>query len=637
MIGPRPGDGRVAAIAGLVAPVLALVGRVTLLRGLGPELAFVTFYPAVAAAAWAGGLRGGALATLVSAILAGVYVMAPAGEPTVDDALGLLAFVASGLIIAALGGGLHSALAASERARERATFLAQASGILNGQLARIDTIEALVDVAVPTLADWCAVDLVDERGAFSALRIAHPDPEKVALGYRLREEYPLDPASPTGVAAIVRTGEPEVQLVLQDYGPRIPDPRLREIMVGLQLRSYLGVPLVTPGGRVLGALSLFMSDSGRRFTRDDVETALDLGRRAGVAMDHAALFERVTAQRDELDAVTKVLADGVVVADGSGRIRTLNPAAEALLGRAGVDELDDILRRLDPVDGRPGLAHVPSTGRFVIPQLIGDGVAAGRSRIAILRDVTEVLETESARDAFVGMLSHELRTPITTIYGSAQVLRGPVAPEVRDGLIGDIADEANRLYRLVEDLLVLSRFERGRLDVAPEPVLVQRVVASVLGREGERHPGIRIDVRTADGVPAAMADPTYVEQITRNLLSNAAKYAGPTATVTVRISEEADRVKLEFEDDGPGIAPADQDRVFALYERLETGRVAPGAGIGLFVCRQLAEAMGGSMVVRRSDGGGACFVVTLPASDGRWASDTEDLTGAPATSSPRGG
>jgi signal transduction histidine kinase len=182
--------------------------------------------------------------------------------------------------------------------------------------------------------------------------------------------------------------------------------------------------------------------------------------------------------------------------------------------------LDDVLAALQPVEGRPDTRHVPATGRFVVPIVFDVEAGGAPARIAVLRDVTAVLESEAARDAFIGMLSHELRTPITTIYGTAQVLRRPLGPEASRELIDDLAAETDRLYRLVEDLLVLSRFERGRLDVASEPVLVHRVVHAALARTAAQHRDLRVEVDAPPGLPPALADATYLEQIIRNLASN---------------------------------------------------------------------------------------------------------------------
>ena len=234
-------------------------------------------------------------------------------------------------------------------------------------------------------------------------------------------------------------------------------------------------------------------------------------------------------------------------------------------------------------------------------------------RVLILRDVTALLESETARDAFLAMLSHELRTPVTTIYGSSQVLQRPLPDETRGALLRDIGAESERLHRLVEDLLVLSRYERGRLVVNGEPLLMERVTAQLVRRIGESYPQLRVTLRAPTDLPPVQADPTYVEQVVRNLLSNAVKYAGETAQVEIRITHEDRSVVLEIEDDGPGIPEGERDRVFGLYERLSGSLLKPGAGVGLFVCRRLVEAMEGSITVRRGERGGACFQISLPA------------------------
>jgi K+-sensing histidine kinase KdpD len=602
-----------ALIIGILAATVGLLIRVPLRSVLGDSLPFITFFPAVAVAAWAGGLRGGLVATVASAAIAASGLMTafdPGGAP---DRVELGLFVIAGVLISSLGGQLHEAIDGAERSRDRAAFLAEASALVDRRLDRLAAIESLAAAVVPRFADLCAVDLIEPGGEFGAVRIAHEDPDLLRRAYDIRTAHPPRTSDAAGVGAVARTGAPAIALRLsRDLERRVSDPEMRAAVDQLGLRSVIAVPLAAPDGTILGVMSLAMAESGRIFEAGDIETALDLGRRAGVALDHAILFAAVQTRRDELDAVMRSIADPVLVTDATGVIRSQNPAATTLLGLCHGRPLDDVLASLEPVDGEPDTRAVPGMAAFVVPHVLGVEAAGDRSRIAILRDVTPVLESEAARDAFVGMLSHELRTPITSIYGSARILRRPLEEGVRASLVDDLVEESDRLFRLVEDLLVLSRFERGRLDIAPEPVLVQRVAARILDREAGRNPGLHLTMDAEEDLPPVLGDATYLEQVLRNLVGNAVKYAGDTASLIIRVRRQDRSVLVDVEDDGPGIPDADQERVFALYERLHTRATAPGAGIGLFVCRRLVEAMGGTIGVRRGLAGGACFTVTLP-------------------------
>lgn len=241
-----------------------------------------------------------------------------------------------------------------------------------------------------------------------------------------------------------------------------------------------------------------------------------------------------------------------------------------------------------------------------------DEVAAAREQLARLVE-TERRASEM-RDAFNGIISHELRTPITAIYGGAKLLARrdrELAPETRRELIADLEAETDRLYRLVEDLLVLSRSERATIERVDDPVVVQRIVERVVRSEQERWPSIKF---LAETQPAATArgEDTYVEQVLRNLLSNAAKYSPGGSTVRAVVDETEEGVRVRVLDQGPGIDPAESSRLFELYYRSpSTSGAAGGAGIGLFVCRALVEAMGGRIWATSRPEGGAEFGFVL--------------------------
>jgi PAS domain S-box-containing protein len=239
-----------------------------------------------------------------------------------------------------------------------------------------------------------------------------------------------------------------------------------------------------------------------------------------------------------------------------------------------------------------------------------------RSSIAVLTDISDRLEAHHLRDTFIGILSHELRTPVTAIYGGSQVLLGRgerLDPGVVRELVTDIAAESERLHRLIENLLVLARVERGEDLLGGEPVLLQRVLPSILERERSLWLGTQISADVPGGLPTVRGHDGYVSQVIRNLLSNAVKYGGDGATVKILAEGDAEGVTVRVLDDGPGVDAEDAERLFDLYYRApgSAGR-APGAGIGLFVCRRIVTALGGTIWARPRPGGGAEFGFRLP-------------------------
>ena len=228
------------------------------------------------------------------------------------------------------------------------------------------------------------------------------------------------------------------------------------------------------------------------------------------------------------------------------------------------------------------------------------------------RELARLVDTErhanEMREAFNGIISHELRTPITAIYGGAKLLANKerhLDEAARQDLLEDLETEADRLYRLVEDLLVLSKSERGTVERAAEPLHLPRILAVVVRSEHERWPSARFTVATPSSISPARGEDTYVEQVLRNLLSNAAKYSAPESDINVIVDETTEGVRVRVLDRGVGIDPDQAGKLFELYYRSpETSAGVSGAGIGLFVCRVLVESMGGRIwAMPRPDGG----------------------------------
>ena len=234
------------------------------------------------------------------------------------------------------------------------------------------------------------------------------------------------------------------------------------------------------------------------------------------------------------------------------------------------------------------------------------------SRIVVFRDVTRAREAEAAREAFLGVLSHELRTPVTTIFGWAKVLQRPGRRPDRAEMLADIEAEADRLYRIVEDLLALTRVAGG-IHVEGEPLLVQHLAGPLVAAEARRWGAVTFEVEIPSDLPAVLGERTYVEQVLRNLVSNAAKYSPAGTVVTVEGEAKPGEVLVRVLDRGRGINPEEADRLFELYYRsANTARTVDGAGIGLYIGRGLITAMGGRIWARPRPGGGSEFGFSLP-------------------------
>jgi K+-sensing histidine kinase KdpD len=270
--------------------------------------------------------------------------------------------------------------------------------------------------------------------------------------------------------------------------------------------------------------------------------------------------------------------------------------------------------------GGIGLVEVDSTEREAFgpdhQTLLAGVVAVLAGPVELAAHHAEGLRAAQLREAFVGVISHELRTPITTIYGLARVLRqrgDTLTAEARAEAIVDIEEESDRLYRLVEDLLVLSRAESGRVEIESEPINLARLVGHVVDAETQRLPDRRFVLTAPSDLPLIEAEATYVEQVVRNFIANAAKYSEPPEMIEIVVSVDGDDVMVQVLDRGIGIDEDAASRAFDLFFRSKQAtRAASGAGIGLFVCRQLVDAMGGRTWMRPRDGGGTEAGFRLP-------------------------
>jgi len=528
----------------------------------------------------------------------------------------------------------RSARAAAEAAGRRLAFLAEASRILSASLDYETTLANVAELAATKFADWMSVYLVDEEGSATRIQNTHRDPAKRALVEELAERYPPQ----------IEPGSPQAQVLAEGRSflfEEIPRPMLEEaaqddehlrLIDALGLSSAVVVP-VTAGGRTIGSLSFALAEGGRRYDDDDLALAEELGRRVGLAVENARLYGAAEARAESAQAL-EFVADGVFLVDAAGIVRLWNPAAQAITGLAAADVVgrrpDEAIGGWSDVSTRVPVARAPRDGGSPRPETVPVEVEGRELWLSVtavefeagtvyaFRDVTEERGVEKLKSDFVSTVSHELRTPLAAIYGAALTLRRddlPLEFGLRENLLGVIADEAERLARIVNDILWTSRIESQGLHLTIETCDAVAIAEGVLDAARVHAP----DTITLalDAVPEARvaADADKVRQVLGNLVENAVKYSPGGGQVTVRVGTNGRLVRFRVEDEGLGIPASDHERVFEKFYRLDPDltRGIGGTGLGLYICREFVRRMDGRIWVDSTPGRGSTFFVELPA------------------------
>ncbi|HVE66660.1 MAG TPA: GAF domain-containing sensor histidine kinase, partial [Thermoanaerobaculia bacterium] len=407
--------------------------------------------------------------------------------------------------------------------QRRSAFLAEASSVLASSLDYKATLATVARLAVPGMADWCVVDVVDEQGKLQRLAVAHADPAKVAWLSELRERYPEDPSSPYGAAEVLRTGNPQVLTEIPDSLLRSSahDEEHYRILSELGLNSFLSVPLEAAGRRI-GVLTLVSAESGFRYGPDDVAFARRLAHHASLAIDNSRLYEEAQA-------------------------------------------------------------------------------------------------AVAARDDFLSIASHELKTPVATLQLLIQNLMrriqtdpSSVSPAAASERLIAVDKQVLRLTKLINDLLDLSRITDGRMELDLEPADLAAIARDVVVRHEEDARRAHCTVSVVAESPAqGVWDPMRVDQVVENLLSNAIKY-GARGPIEVRVDGDDRVARLTVRDEGIGIAPDAQARIFQRFERAVSTSDYGGFGLGLWIVHQIVSAHSGELRVESEPGRGSTFHVALP-------------------------
>jgi PAS domain S-box-containing protein len=512
-----------------------------------------------------------------------------------------------------------------KRVEEAQLFLLEAGYRLAGSLDHRAALASVARLAVERVADWCAVDLLEPDGTLTRVAIEHTDPAKALVGRELADRYPVDPDDPVAKAA--RDGEAAIVRDISDElleASAVDDAHL-ELLRELGLRSLIVAPM-TVREKTVGVISLVSAESGRRLDESDLRLAQALAQRAGMAVDNARLYEEAE-RRARAARVLETIADGVVVVDEHDVVLLWNAAAEAItglrrddvVGRSAAEVFPAFAptARLVPVDGsRAETLPVEVNGRELWLSISGvrfeDGTAYA------FRDLTEERALEQLRSDFVATVSHELRTPLAAIYGAAVTVRRgdlQLADELRDRLLAVIADESDRLARIVNDILLASHLDSGQLHLSIGTVDAAELTEAVVEAARTHLPEtITLALDAPASLPAVAADEQQLRQVFVNLIDNAVKYSPDGGAISVVLRPASGHLRWSVSDQGLGIPPHERRRVFEKFYRLDPNMShgVGGTGLGLYISRELVRRLEGRIWAEGNEPKGSTFHVEIP-------------------------
>ena len=350
------------------------------------------------------------------------------------------------------------------------------------------------------------------------------------------------------------------------------------------------------------------------------------------------LDRQVAQQRIELERHARVLQHvdrGVFLVDDRGIVRYWNPAAQAITGLEAESivggRADDVIPGWVAIGPEIPTATEPGPGSLLsktLPLEIDgrelwiqiSGVEFEDGVVYAFRNLTEERALDALKSDFIATVSHELRTPLAAIYGCARTLLRrdlQLGEDDRARLLEVVAQESERLTRIVGDILLANQIDAGRLrlkdlevDVAElARAVVEEMEATLSGKEG-----ILLELDTPASLPRVSGDEDKLRQVLLNLIDNAVKYSPDGGRVTVRVEQRDSGLRIAVTDEGLGIAHGEQQRIFGKFYRIDPQqtRGVGGTGLGLYICRELVRHMAGRVTVTSREGHGSTFVIDLP-------------------------
>ena len=388
-------------------------------------------------------------------------------------------------------------------------------------------------------------------------------------------------------------------------------------------------PVVGPDDALSGVLIVY-SRHARAWRLKEIEALVTLAANSAAALANAALYLRVSFEREQSLAILSSVADGIVAIDRAGQIVLWNAAAERITGIDSSEALGrpltEVLRQeMDAPEGPEERSISIKRGSQELWLQVAEAVMRDPTgqivgKIYTLRDISADRFVEQAKSDFVSSISHELRAPLTSIYGFAETLlrRGELFDEVqRQTFLAYIASESDRLTGIVDALLDVAELDSGDLQVELSTIDVGNVAREVVESlrtelAGAQANGHSFVVDLSDEPLSAEADGEKLRRVLVNLVDNAVKFSPDGGAVSVVGQKRSGSIELRVSDQGVGIPEEERERIFRKFYRGSSSVLSGGTGLGLFISRGLVTAMGGRIWVDSVEGEGSTFTLELP-------------------------
>lgn len=404
------------------------------------------------------------------------------------------------------------------------------------------------------------------------------------------------------------------------------DPRWIAIdEIHYRTRSALSVPLIR-AGRVIGVMTLTHEEPAH-FAEDHLDLANSIASQGAIVVENARLYTETEKERSKLAAILTGTADIVVVTDREGNILLLNPAAEETFD---VQEEEVVSQPLREVLPNPALVELFERGAKGTPPHTAEvalntnctlyasiSSAEGVGYVAVMRDITYLKELEEMKSEFVATVSHDLRSPLSTIHGYADMLARSLNGEEQE-YARRIRIGTKQMAELIEDLLDLGRIEAGmEADYQPcqMDVLIEAAIDSA--RFQTELEGLSLTATISSPLPV-LGNPGQLRQVLDNLIGNAIKYTPAGGKIEVRAWSKGDRVCVEVQDTGIGIPREAVPRLFEKFYRVPSAETKelPGTGLGLAIVKAIIDQHRGELWVKSTPRRGSTFGFSLPRHEG---------------------